>query len=164
MVCKLLTLLQGGNFVNGNASEDMYFPDKIMEFGNVVLVTVSYRVGPLGFLCLGSEAVSGNQGLWDQRMALKWIKDNIKYFGGDPDHVTLAGQDAGSVCISYHMVSEKSAGLFAKAICMSGTFASPGFTFDKSPEVVGKAFAEGLGCLSPEDSPNDILLKLQSVR
>ena len=66
---------------------------------------VSFRVGPFGYLCLGTESVAGNQSLWDQIQALKWVKENIRFFGGDPDHVTLAGHGAASACVSYHLVS-----------------------------------------------------------
>ena len=124
----------------GNTSEKANNPDYFMDSGNIVVVTVGYRVGPFGFLCLGDEYVPGNQGLWDQQMALRWVHQNIQYFGGDKNLLTLGGNDAGSVSTSYHIVSPQSAGLFTNAICMSGNFTSPMYSFDKDPEEVGKQF------------------------
>ena len=148
----------------GNTSEKMYGPEHLMDSGNVVVVQVGYRVGPFGFLCLGDEYVPGNQGLWDQQMALRWVHQNIAHFGGDKNSLTLAGHDAGSVCVSYHLVSPQSAGLFTNVICMSGTFVSPAYTFDKDPEMVGREFASKLGCVDKDDSVDQILVKLQNKK
>ena len=148
----------------GNTSESMYGPEPLMEYGDVVVVTVGYRVGPFGFLCLGDEYVPGNQALWDQQMALRWVHQHIAHFGGDKNRLTLAGHNAGSVCVSYHLVSPQSAGLFINAICMSGTFLSPSCTFDKDPESIGRAFASKLGCVNKGDSVDQILMKLQNLR
>ena len=135
-----------------------------MDFGGTVVVMVSYRVGPFGFLCLGDEYVPGNQGLWDQQMALRWIQQHISHFGGDKNILTLAGHNAGSVCVSYHLISPQSVGLFNNAICMSGTFIAPGYTFDKDPELIGRKFAAKLGCAGKNDSVDQILQKLQNLK
>ena len=148
----------------GNTSEKAYNPEYFMDSGNIVVVTVGYRVGPFGFLCLGDEYVPGNQGLWDQQMALRWVRQNIQYFGGDKNLVTLGGNDAGSVCTSYHIVSPQSAGLFTNAICMSGNFTSPAYSFDKDPEEVGKQFASKLVRVDKNDSVDQILIKLQGLK
>lgn len=87
---------------------------------NVVLVTFNYRLEVLGFLCLDNEDVPGNAGLKDQVMALKWVKNNISAFGGDPGNVTIFGCSAGAASTSYHLTSKMSEGLFNKAICQSG--------------------------------------------
>ena len=148
----------------GNTSESMYGPEPLMEYGDVVVVTVGYRVGPFGFLCLGDEYVPGNQALWDQQMALRWVHQHISHFGGDKNRLTLAGHNAGSVCVSYHLISPQSAGLFINAICMSGTFISPSYTFDKDPESIGRTFASKLGCVGKDDSIDQILIKLQDLK
>ena len=157
-------LLKGGDFTMGNTSENMYGTEHLMDTGDVVVVTIGYRVGPFGFLCLGDEYVPGNQALWDQQMALRWMHQHIAHFGGDKNRLTLAGHNAGSVCVSYHLVSPQSAGLFINAICMSGTFLSPSCTFDKDPESIGIAFASKLGCVDEGDSVDQILMKLQNLR
>lgn len=151
----------------GSSSEDLYNPEKLMEFGDMVVVTVGYRVGPLGFLCLGTESAPGNQALWDQLLALRWVQDHIRAFGGNPDLVTLAGHNAGSVCVSYHLVSPHGAGMFANAICMSGTFASPASSSccGRDPVSVGKRFLKRFGCHVLEDqaSIDQAVAKLQTL-
>lgn len=89
---------------------------------DVVVVTINYRLGALGFMCLKDEKlnVPGNAGLKDQLMAMRFVRWNIERFGGDPDNVTLFGQSAGASCVSWHCVSERSRGLFHKAIVMAG--------------------------------------------
>lgn len=73
----------------------MYGPDYILP-ENVILVTFNYRLGVLGFLNTGTEEAPGNAGLKDQILALRWVRDNIKAFGGDPENITIAGQSAGA--------------------------------------------------------------------
>ena len=104
--------LSDGDFIMGDASEDLLFPEHLMNDGEVVVVTVNYRVGPFGWLCLENEKAPGNlvslqlltssqmsydsfffkKALWDQNMALKWVNANILGFGGDPNNVTLVGE------------------------------------------------------------------------
>ena len=73
---------------------------------------MNYRVGALGFLAFNDDEIPGNAGLFDQQLALKWVKDNIHKFQGDPNNVTLFGESAGAVSISLHMMSDESKGLF----------------------------------------------------
>ena len=78
-------------------------PDYLLESG-VLLVTINYRLGPMGFMALeGRDDITGNQGLKDQLMALRWIKKNIANFGGDPNRITIAGESAGAIRFSYHL-------------------------------------------------------------
>lgn len=88
----------------------------------MILVSFNYRLGALGFLSLKDPTlgVPGNAGLKDQVFALKWVQKNIENFGGDKNNVTLFGESAGGVSVHYHMISEKSEGLFNRAIPMSG--------------------------------------------
>ena len=74
----------------------------------VIIVTVNYRLGPLGYLSLGLEDIPGNMGQLDQVMALTWVQDNIQMFGGDPSLVTIFGQSAGAAAVTYHMFREVS--------------------------------------------------------
>nr|CAH0110476.1 unnamed protein product [Daphnia galeata] len=104
-----------GNGVT-NAWGPGYFLDR-----NVVLVTINYRLGPLGFLSTEDSEAPGNYGLLDQAMALRWIRDNIRYFGGNPDLVTIFGCSAGAASVHYHILSPHSKGLFHRAIAQSGS-------------------------------------------
>lgn len=109
----------GGNYA-GNSHSSEIGPQYILD-KNIVLVTLNYRLGPLGFLSTGSRDSPGNNGYKDQVFALRWVKENIKDFGGDPNSITLSGQSAGSMAVTLHMVSPMSKGLFHKAIAMSAS-------------------------------------------
>ncbi|XP_052898916.1 esterase B1-like [Anopheles moucheti] len=113
--------IHGGAFMRGSSGTDMYGPDYLIQ-KDIVLVTFNYRIGAFGFLSLDSKelAIPGNGGLKDQNLALRWVRDNIVHFGGDPDNVTLFGESAGGCSVHYHMVAEQSRGLFRRAIVMSG--------------------------------------------
>ena len=78
--------------------------DLLVEAG-LVVVTVNYRLGPLGFLALPGTIISGNQGLKDQLLALRWVKQNIANFGGDPSRITVAGMSAGGISVHAHILS-----------------------------------------------------------
>lgn len=97
---------------------DLYGPDFLVK--KAVVVKCNYRQDAFGFLCLDTPAVPGNAGLKDQVAALRWVRDNINQFGGDPSSVTLAGISSGAASIFYHMMSPMSTGLFHRAILMSG--------------------------------------------
>jgi para-nitrobenzyl esterase len=121
--------IHGGAFVNGGGSSPIYDGTKFAEHGDVVVVTVNYRLGPFGFLHLdeifGADfAGSGNVGLLDQIAALEWVRDNIAAFGGNPDDVTVFGESAGGMSIGALLGMPRAQGLFHKAILQSG---SPSF-------------------------------------
>uniref|UniRef100_A0A182QUV2 Carboxylic ester hydrolase n=1 Tax=Anopheles farauti TaxID=69004 RepID=A0A182QUV2_9DIPT len=113
--------IHGGAFMRGSSGTEMYGPDYLIQ-KDVVLVTFNYRIGAFGFLSFESKelAIPGNGGLKDQNLAIRWVRDNISRFGGDPDNITLFGESAGGCSVHYHMVSERSRGLFQRAIVMSG--------------------------------------------
>ena len=124
----------GGGFITGNAKYSEYGPDKFLD-EDIIVVTVNYRAGALGFLSLGVADVPGNQGLLDQNMALKFVKSNIAAFGGNPNDITLMGQSAGSSSTLYHFMSPRSAGLFQKVIAQSGSNFSPSLHSVTSSQV-----------------------------
>ena len=122
----VIVWLHGGGFTNGNSIEqDGYKGENLSRKGNIVFVSINHRLGPIGFSDLsgigGSKyADSGNVGALDMVAALRWVKDNISNFGGDPDNVTIMGQSGGGakVCILMNMPQAK--GLFHKAVALSG--------------------------------------------
>lgn len=120
----VLVWLHGGAFIIGAGRWGWYHGETLAKEQDVVVVTVNYRVGALGYLDVsqfGPEyADSGNHGLLDQIAALEWVKANIARFGGDPDAVTVAGQSAGGISVSCLLACERAKGLFRRAIVMSG--------------------------------------------
>jgi para-nitrobenzyl esterase len=126
----VIVWIYGGGYNNGSASMPLYWGDQIARKG-VIVVTIAYRLGPLGFLAhpeLTRESVhksSGNYALMDQIAALEWIHRNITSFGGDPKNVTIAGQSAGAMCVSMLMASPQAKGLFQRAIGESGGLFEP---------------------------------------
>ncbi|MDO9552509.1 carboxylesterase/lipase family protein [Rhodonellum sp.] len=126
----VLVYFFGGGFVAGDGAEPRYNGESMAKKG-IVAVTVNYRLNVFGFLAhpeLSAEApykASGNYGLLDQLAALKWVKENIASFGGDPNKVTIAGESAGSIAVSYQMASPLAKGLIAGAIGESGAGIHP---------------------------------------
>jgi len=120
----VIIFIHGGGFSNGGSADPLYNGRHISKRGNLVYASINYRVGALGFLFLddyGKEfAGTGNNAVRDQLLAIKWIKNNIANFGGDPDNMTLMGESAGSVCSLVLMGLPQAKGLFAKVIAESG--------------------------------------------
>jgi para-nitrobenzyl esterase len=116
--------IYGGALWGGASRDPMYDGKRLAERG-VVVVSINYRLGVLGWLAhpeLSAESkqgLSGNYGLLDQIQALRWVRDNIAAFGGDPANVTIAGESAGGLSVMYLMASPPARGLFAKAIAQS---------------------------------------------
>jgi para-nitrobenzyl esterase len=126
----VIAWIYGGGYRNGSASMPLYWGDRLAH-QQVLVVTIAYRLGPLGFLALpeltreSPHRSSGNYGLMDQIAALEWIQRNIAAFGGDPKRVTIAGQSSGAISVSVLMASPKAAGLFQRAIGESGGLFEP---------------------------------------
>ncbi|XP_054091915.1 esterase B1 isoform X1 [Zeugodacus cucurbitae] len=122
----VMVWIYGGGFQFGEASRELYSPDYLLR-EDVVIVSITYRLGPFGFLCMDDPAfdVPGNAGLKDQVMALRWIKANCERFGGDSNNITLFGDSAGGASVHYMMITDQTRGLFHKAISMSGNTLSP---------------------------------------
>jgi para-nitrobenzyl esterase len=161
----VMVWIHGGGFNFGCTSLPEYNGPSLAKRG-VVVVTVNYRLGPLGFLVhpfLARESVhdvSGNYGLLDQIAALKWVHKNIAAFGGDPDRVTIFGQSAGSRSLTLLMISPLSAGLFHRAIAESGgpiigsEYLNPAFNGNMANvSKMGRELASRLGCDKAEDVP-----------
>ncbi|XP_052125729.1 cholinesterase 1 isoform X2 [Frankliniella occidentalis] len=116
----VLVFIHGGGFVRGSAHSAIYGPDYLVE-RDLVVVTFNYRLGAFGFLSSNTSHAPGNAGLWDQTLALEWVRDNIRQFGGDPDRVTLYGESAGAASVHLHVLSPQSRGLFHAAVLSSST-------------------------------------------
>jgi para-nitrobenzyl esterase len=117
----VMVWIHGGAFING--SSGLYDSRWLASRGDVIVVTLNYRLGALGFLAhpsLGAPGAVGNYGLADQQAALRWVHDNIANFGGDPEAVTIAGESAGGMSVCDHLVAPGSEGLFRAAIIQSG--------------------------------------------
>ncbi|XP_037534427.1 cholinesterase-like [Nematolebias whitei] len=118
----VLVWIYGGGFSTGTASLDLYHGHFLSKSEGVVVVSMNYRVGAFGFLSLpDNKHIQGNAGLLDQRLALRWVADNIAAFGGDPSKVTLFGESAGSASVGFHILSPGSQSLFQRGIMQSGS-------------------------------------------
>ncbi|KAL0969976.1 hypothetical protein UPYG_G00235470 [Umbra pygmaea] len=122
----VLVWIYGGGYTTGTASLDMYDGRFLSQSEGVVVVSMNYRLGPLGFLSLpDSEVANGNAGMLDQQLALQWVANNIAAFGGDPSEVMLFGESAGSASVGLHLLSPGSRGLFKRAVLQSGSPNAP---------------------------------------
>jgi para-nitrobenzyl esterase len=141
----VIVWIHGGGNVDGASSD--YDASRLASLGQAVVVTINYRLGLFGWLADPALDAEGhpfaNYGLLDQQAAMRWVKDNISGFGGDPGNVTVGGQSAGSVDAEAQVASPLAAGLFQRAIFQS-------IVVDGSPLAVaekqGDAFAEAAGC------------------
>ncbi|HEX3766408.1 MAG TPA: carboxylesterase family protein [Kofleriaceae bacterium] len=145
----VMVWIHGGALVTGES--DDYDATRLVEQGDVIVVTINYRLGELGFLAhpaLTAESpdhASGNYGLLDQQEALRWVRRNILFFGGDPGRVTIFGESAGGLSVHSQLASPGSAGLFQRAIVESGAYqlTQPSLT---AAEATGTTFAAAAGC------------------
>ncbi|EDW85860.1 uncharacterized protein Dwil_GK23289 [Drosophila willistoni] len=159
----VMVWVHGGGFFFGNGNRDFHFPVHLMEQG-VVVVTLNYRLGALGFLSLPEEGIFGNAGLKDQRLALQWINQNIANFNGDPQNVTLFGESAGAASVHLHAYTKHANKLFHKAIMQSGT-GNMEWVFQNQPEYKTRRLAELLGAEQNVVNDSKKLLKfLQSEK
>ncbi|KAI4468852.1 carboxylesterase [Holotrichia oblita] len=151
--------IHGGGYTSGSSDIKVYGPDFLLT-EDIVLVTINYRLGVLGFLSLDDQELSvpGNAGCKDIIMALKWVQRNITSFGGDPNNVTVFGESAGGAVVHLLMLSPMAEGLFHKGIAQSGSALNV-WSLGKSNSA--KQLAEILQC--PHTDDKDILNFLQSL-
>lgn len=121
----VMVFIHGGGFISGSSADPYYDGADLAKHGNLVFVSINYRLGALGYLYLentpGGKFCNGNCGLLDQIAALKWVKQNIANFGGDPANVTLMGESAGAISATTLMSLPDTRGLFKRVIAQSGT-------------------------------------------
>ena len=152
----VLVYIHGGSYVQGGVAEDRLNASwAVARRRDLVVVTLQYRLGLLGWLGgsrLAAESnhsgASGNYGLLDQRLALAWVQQSVRAFGGDPTRVLVAGQSAGAGAVSAHLVSRGSRGLFSRAALLSGAFASWVSQSAAGAQAVYGTLAAAAGCAS----------------
>jgi len=160
----VLFWIHGGAFMQGAGSRPLYNGVKLCRGGDVVLVTINYRLGALGFLNLnevtgGQIPATGNEGMLDQIAALEWVHDNVASFGGDPDNVTIFGESAGGLSVGTLLAMPAAKGLFHKAILQSGA-ASSLYALDRAVDVARTL----LGLLGVESGDTEVLRTLSPDR
>jgi len=150
--------IHGGAFTSGTGADSTMDGGSLASRGDVVLVTINYRLSTLGFLSLNDGVITGNYGLADQIVALEWVQQNIAAFGGDPDRVTIFGQSAGAASVRALLASPKAARKFAAAIPMSNlagadyaTTYSLYYTPEEEVSVVGNSIVSSVQCANVTD-------------
>ncbi|XP_023311607.1 venom carboxylesterase-6-like [Anoplophora glabripennis] len=152
----VIVSIHGGAFMGGSGHADLNtFLNK-----EVVLVSFNYRLGILGFLSTEDDVIPGNNGMKDQVLALKWVRDNIASFGGNPQSVTIEGVSAGAGSVHLHYFSPLSKGLFIRGMSHSGTALGP-WAIRRNPLQAAKKLAVLVGC---PDSPSEELKKCLKQR
>jgi para-nitrobenzyl esterase len=159
----VMVWVHGGGFTTGTGSSLLFRGDRLSSRGDVVVVTLNYRLGALGFLAhpvLSAGAGCGNWGLLDQLAALGWVAENIANFGGDPTNVTVFGESAGAMSISALLGTEAAAGLFHRAVIQSGppTTASLSFATRRAERLAALMGVGGLERNVLEQLPADVLV------
>ncbi|XP_035999250.1 neuroligin-2b isoform X1 [Fundulus heteroclitus] len=139
----VMLFIHGGSYMEG--SGNMFDGSVLAAYGNVIVVTMNYRIGVLGFLSTADQSAKGNYGLLDQIQALRWLNENIGHFGGDPERITIFGSGAGAACVNLLILSHHSEGLFQRAIAQSGSAISS-WSISYRPVTHTKILAKKVGC------------------
>lgn len=150
--------IHGGAFVSGYGSDPTFDGGNMASRGDVVVVTINYRLGAFGFLALNDGKTNGNYGIADQITALDWVREHIKDFGGDPESITIFGQSAGAASVRALLGSPKAIGKFKNAIPMSG-LAGLGYastygnylTISEEVELAAKPLLNATACAGAMD-------------
>jgi para-nitrobenzyl esterase len=166
----VLVWIHGGGFTTGSGSWPIYDGSRLARRGDVVVVTINYRIGALGFLALPAFAREegngiGNFGLLDQLRALEWVRENVEAFGGDPRSVTVFGESAGAMSLGALLGAPAARGLFRGAILQSG--AAHNVSDPEQGERIAHAFAKELGVAADDprrlrEAPAAALLEAQT--
>lgn len=168
----ILVWIYGGGYMSGTSTLDVYDADIVAATSDVIVASMQYRVGSFGFLYLTpffgpeSEEAPGNMGLWDQALAIRWLRDNAGAFGGDPNLITLFGESAGGGSVSLHLLSPVTRGLVRRGIMQSGTLNAPWSYMDGGKAAdIGRVLVEDVGCNSTQltESPSRVMACLRLV-
>ncbi|CAH0394439.1 unnamed protein product [Bemisia tabaci] len=155
----VMVFIHGGGFMMG--ASVIHGPDLLLD-KDVVLVTINYRLGPLGFATTGDEAIPANLGLKDQALAIKWVHDNIDNFGGNPDLVTIFGESAGAASVHLNLLSPLNKGLIHRGIAMSGSGYCP-WAITPSQTLKDRTKALAVLCSCPPEPSHELLKCMQEV-
>ncbi|KAK8399799.1 hypothetical protein O3P69_003672 [Scylla paramamosain] len=163
---EVLVWIYGGGYMGGTTTLEVYDADLLVANTDMIITSMQYRCGAFGYLYLKMEDAPGNVGMYDQALAIKWIRNNIEFFGGDPDRITLFGESAGAGSIAVHLLSPISSHLFQRAILQSGVVNSPWsiMTREKAYDIAVK-LVEDVGCnatLVTED-PGTVMSCMRTV-
>uniref|UniRef100_A0AC34FGQ0 Carboxylic ester hydrolase n=1 Tax=Panagrolaimus sp. ES5 TaxID=591445 RepID=A0AC34FGQ0_9BILA len=159
----VMVWIYGGGFSSGSPSLDLYDGKVLAVMEKTIVININYRLGAFGFLYFGDDTpVNGNMGLVDQQIALKWINENIEYFGGDKNRVTLFGESAGGASATAHLFAPESWNYFNKFICNSGVILNSWATKPKNfIKNLSLKLAKKVGCI-PNDN-NDVEIKSDQI-
>lgn len=164
----MLVWIYGGGFMSGSSSLDIYNAEILAAFGTVIVASMQYRVGSFGFLYLSpilpnthKHEAPGNVGMWDQALAIRWLKENAQRFGADPNLITIFGESAGGSAVNLHLLSPATKGLVTRGILQSGTLNAPWshMTGERAVEI-GLALIDDCNCNSTMLKVHNILTKL----
>ena len=152
--------IHGGGYVHGQSS--LYNASLLAAIGDVIIVTVNYRLGLFGFLSTEDSIYPGNYGLWDQLEAIKWTRNYIGSFGGDPRKITIFGESAGAYSVGLLSILPRSKGLFQRVICESGVGLSPHAITHGMRDRSIKAM-HIMGCLNGSNITNKIIQCMENA-
>ena len=155
----VMVWIHGGGFVAGGA---ISYDGSALANAGVVVVTINYRLGMEGFLSFGDKILKGNYGIWDQILALEWVRDNIEDYGGDPDEVTIFGESAGGMSVSLLSMIPENKGLFKRVIMQSGVATSV-FAFQHGLADTFRAKSGQFGCPYNNNNPRETFECMQQV-
>ncbi|XP_076040258.1 acetylcholinesterase-like [Oratosquilla oratoria] len=163
---EVLVWIYGGGYMGGTNTLDVYDASYLTGSTEQVVVSMQYRVGAFGYLYLNMDEAPGNMGMYDQALAIKWIRDNIEYFGGNPERITLFGESAGAGSVSLHLLSPVSRHLFDRAILQSGVVNCPWsvMTAERAYEI-GLTLVDDCGCNSTRlsEAPEEVMDCMRDV-
>lgn len=155
----VMVWIHGGGFVFGWSS--MSDGGVLSAYNDVIVVTINYRLGPLGFFTTYDDSARGNYGLWDQHVALLWLRQNIAAFGGDPENIVLLGASAGAGGVLCQSLFPGNRGLVRRAIVQSGTITDLDLRYFHEKQNASVNYARHIGC--NETDSQKIVECLQSV-
>lgn len=155
----VLVWIHGGGFIFGSGNLGLHGADYFID-QDIIMVSFNYRLGLFGFLSTEDHVCPGNYGLKDQILALQWLQTNIKYFGGDPNNITIMGESAGSASVHFLIESDRAKGLFKRAIAESGSSLNPWANFSRQRKL---AFTIGLVNLIITSNSTTLITKLRKI-